>query len=121
LIRYLGSVNFVVRKTVADFEFKGYSLKKDDRVYLAVNSANFTEKIFSNPKEINLTRQPNPHLSFGYSLHFCVGAKLSRMELQAIIPAFIANFKNFAIKPETETFLTRSILRGVKSSILDRR
>jgi cytochrome P450 family 109 len=121
LIRYLGSVNFVVRKTVADFEFKGYSLKKDDRVYLAVNSANFTEKIFSTPKELNLTRQPNPHLSFGYSLHFCVGAKLSRMELQAIIPAFITNFKNFAIKPETETFLTRSILRGVKSSILERR
>lgn len=51
----------------------------------ASGSANRDETVFDNPDDLNLTREPNKHLSFGQGIHFCLGAPLARMEAQIAI------------------------------------
>ena len=47
-------------------------------------SANRDETVFDHPDELDLTREPNPHLAFGIGPHFCLGANLARMEVKIV-------------------------------------
>jgi cytochrome P450 len=49
------------------------------------STANRDPEVFRNPDELELTRTPNSHLAFGYGPHYCLGAHLARVELQAAI------------------------------------
>ena len=45
--------------------------------------------MFDDPDRLDLTRSPNPHLSFGHGPHHCLGAPLARMELQVGLAALL--------------------------------
>ena len=40
--------------------------------------------MFDRPDDLDLTRDPNPHLAFGFGPHFCLGASLARLELKVM-------------------------------------
>jgi cytochrome P450 family 142 subfamily A polypeptide 1 len=48
---------------------------------LMFESANFDEKVFGDPDNFNIRREPNSHLAFGFGTHFCLGNQLARIEL----------------------------------------
>jgi cytochrome P450 family 142 subfamily A polypeptide 1 len=45
-------------------------------------AANRDEQVFANPQSFDITRHPNPHVSFGIGTHFCMGANIARLELR---------------------------------------
>jgi cytochrome P450 len=73
------------RTAVTDVELRDHSLKSGDLVTLWFVSANHDETEFAEPDRFELARSPNRHLSLGYGRHFCLGAYLGRIEINAML------------------------------------
>jgi cytochrome P450 len=63
----------------------GVTVKADGRVSLCWASANQDETVFESPEEVRLDRRPNPHLSFGFGAHLCLGAAHARLLLRTLL------------------------------------
>jgi cytochrome P450 len=63
----------------------GVTVPANGRVALCWASANFDENAFDKPHEIRLDRKPNPHLSFGFGNHLCLGAPHARLILRTLL------------------------------------
>jgi cytochrome P450 len=74
------------RTATQDFELRGVEIKKGDKVYLSYAAANRDEEVFTDPDRFDILR-PNAerHLSFGAGPHFCLGSRLARLQLLAIL------------------------------------
>ncbi len=66
-------------------EVHGVKVEANHRVSLGWASANLDEQAFESPGEIRLDRKPNPHVSFGFGPHLCLGAAHSRTVLRALL------------------------------------
>ncbi|MCX5203144.1 cytochrome P450 [Streptomyces sp. NBC_00237] len=73
------------RRTVAeDTELGGQKLRTGDKVVVFHASANHDERVFADPHRLDLTRSPNPHVSFGDGPHVCLGAHFARLQLRVL-------------------------------------
>jgi cytochrome P450 len=68
-----------------DTNVLGVPVKANDRVSLGWASANFDKTVFEAPEEIRLDRKPNPHLSFGFGAHLCLGAPHARLIVRSLL------------------------------------
>jgi cytochrome P450 len=75
------------RTATADARVGGQMLSAGDLVTLWLVSGNRDERVFPEPGRFNLSRSPNKHLSLGYGPHFCLGAYLGRVEINAMLDA----------------------------------
>lgn len=66
-------------------EVNGTTVKAGERVSLCWSSANFDEAAFPEPDQVRLDRKPNPHLSFGFGTHLCLGAPHARLILRTLL------------------------------------
>lgn len=74
------------RTAVADFELNGQQIKKGDKVVLWYNSGNRDEAVFPDADVWDVNRENSRrHLSFGYGIHRCLGARLAELQLQTLI------------------------------------
>jgi cytochrome P450 len=69
----------------ADTDVNGVTVKAGERIGLCWASANQDEKVFDRPEEVRLDRKPNPHLSFGFGTHLCMGAAHARLILRTLL------------------------------------
>ncbi|MEZ5385876.1 MAG: cytochrome P450 [Prosthecobacter sp.] len=69
----------------ADTDVNGVTVKAGERVSLCWSSANFDENAFPNSEEVRLDRKPNPHISFGFGTHLCLGAPHARLILRTLL------------------------------------
>lgn len=65
-------------------------------------SANRDEDVFDDPQTFDIHRSPNPHLSFGMGVHFCLGAHLARLEARVFFAELLDAFAHieFADQPD---------------------
>ncbi len=70
-----------------DTDVQGVPVKAGGRVSLGWASANFDETVFDAPEEIRLDRKPNPHISFGFGTHLCLGAPHARLIVRCLLQA----------------------------------
>lgn len=68
-----------------DTDVNGVTVKAGERVSLCWSSANFDENAFPQAEEVRLDRKPNPHLSFGFGTHLCLGAPHARLILRTLL------------------------------------
>jgi cytochrome P450 len=74
------------RTCTEDTEVFGQTIKKGDKVVLWYISANRDEEVFENPDKLDITREnARRHLSFGYGIHRCVGARLAELQLRVLL------------------------------------
>lgn len=71
-------------------EVYGVTVPSGGRVSLAWSSANFDESVFDAPEEIRLDRKPNPHVSFGFGPHLCLGAPHARLIVRSLLETLIS-------------------------------
>ena len=101
------------RTAVADCEIAGQRIRAGDKVVVSFSSANRDEAVFDHPDRFDITRHPNPHLSFGYGPHFCIGAHLARAQMIAIFDEVIQQMGHVELAGEVE-YLQSNFQRGLK-------
>jgi cytochrome P450 len=89
-LRYYAPFQGTIRKASRDVEVRGQTIKKDERIFVMLASANRDEDQFERPDEFLPERDPNRHVAFGMGIHYCVGAPLARLEadvaLRTLLP-----------------------------------
>ncbi len=75
-----------------DTTIGGYEIKAGQVVIAWLSAANFDEAYFADAERFNVRRSPNPHLSFGHGIHFCLGAPLARLETKIALEQMIAHW-----------------------------
>ena len=88
LLRFLSPLPAMNRTTVP--ESSTDDLPADRYVSMSFISGNFDETVFANPFEINLDRERNPHLSFGFGPHTCIGNHVTEIEARIFLETFLA-------------------------------
>ena len=84
LLRWVSPIKNMARTVTRDVEMRGQQLREGDQVMLFYPSANRDASVFDDPDRLDVTRDPNPHLAFGFGPHFCLGASLARLELKVM-------------------------------------
>jgi cytochrome P450 family 142 subfamily A polypeptide 1 len=102
LIRWVTPLNNMFRIVTQETEVAGTRLAPGDRVALVYPAANRDPVVFERPDELDLRRDPNPHLAFGHGTHFCLGANLARLELRLLLTALTARVTNLRVVREPE-------------------
>ena len=88
VIRWATPVTVFQRTALHDVEVGGQLVKAGQRVGLFYASANHDSDVFADPDRFDISRDPNPHLSFGgHGAHYCIGANLARLEVKLILNA----------------------------------
>ncbi len=82
-----------------------------------IGSANRDETVFENANELQITREPNRHLSFGQGIHFCLGGPLARMEAQIAFTTLLRRLPDLKLKspPSSLRWRPSIFLRGLAS------
>ena len=96
------------RTATADAEIGGCKVAQGDKIYISYPAANRDPAVFDNPHVFDITRKnATEHLSFGIGPHFCIGARLARLQLQALLTQIIDRTPD--IHPAGEMEMLRSI------------
>jgi len=93
MLRWTTPVHYFRRTATRDAELAGKKIREGDRVVLHYTSADFDEAVFAEPMRFDIRRDPNPHVAFGWGEHFCLGAKLARMEARIFWEEFFRAFR----------------------------
>jgi len=80
ILRWANPLHYFRRTASADTELEGQQIRAGDKVAMMYTSANRDDAVFADPMAFDITRDPNPHLSFGIAEHFCLGVHLARLE-----------------------------------------
>ncbi|MBI3226703.1 MAG: cytochrome P450 [Mycolicibacterium cosmeticum] len=80
------------RTATADVSLSGVAVTAGQKVQVWEGSANRDPAVFADADTFDITRKPNPHLGFGYGVHYCLGANLARLELRVMFEELLARF-----------------------------
>jgi cytochrome P450 len=117
-LRFDSPVQGLVRTLSRDISFKGHDIPEDSKVFLMIASANRDPRSFDDPDRLDVTRNPNRHLAFGFGTHFCLGASLARLEARVAFEEMLARFPEFSVSGPTKR-LHGSVIRGLLSVPLE--
>lgn len=92
MLRYCNPLHYFRRTATRDTELGGKQIKAGDKVAMMYTSANRDADVFADPDRFDISRAPNPHLTFGIGGHFCLGVHLARMEARIFFEELLSTF-----------------------------
>ena len=114
VLRWVTPLNNFFRMALTDDVVGGQPIAAGDRIIMLYPSANRDEAVFENPFEFDIHRNPNPHLSFGFGTHLCIGANLARLVLTTVFRELSSRATGLSVvsEPDVEANI---FARAVKS------
>jgi cytochrome P450 len=106
VLRWSSPTLYNRRTATRDAELCGQHIEEGDKVTVWWASANRDESVFSDPFRFDVSRDPNPHLAFGYRGHFCLGAALARLEIRVLLEELVRRFSEVRLDGPIERFRT---------------
>jgi cytochrome P450 len=100
MLRYESPLHYFRRTATRDTVLRGQEIRAGQRVVLLYGSANRDEDVFRDPERFDVWRSPNPHLSFGFGEHFCLGAALARLEARVFFEELLRAFPGIELAGE---------------------
>ena len=90
LMRFDSPLQLFERTATEDVEIGGITVQRGQKIAALLGSANHDPTVFAEPEALDVGRADNPHITFGAGIHFCIGAPLARVELQASFGALLS-------------------------------
>jgi cytochrome P450 len=114
LLRFDSPVQLTGRIATERLEIGGQQIGQGEWVLPLIGAANHDAAQFAHPDDLDITRNPNPHVAFGRGIHFCLGAPLARLEGQIAIGNLVRRFPKLKLagEPVRRDQIT---LRGLRS------
>jgi cytochrome P450 len=100
LLRFEPPPKVMMRTVTEPHERHGKHFETGQAVFMGILAANRDPRVFDEPQRLVLDRAPNPHLTFGFGHHFCLGAALARLELRLALPALLRRFPDLSLDGE---------------------
>jgi cholest-4-en-3-one 26-monooxygenase len=113
ILRYVTPIIHFTRYVTEDSEIHGVKVPAGDKVALIFASGNRDEDVFDDPFEFRIDRHPNPHLSFGFAEHFCMGAHLARMEMVLVFRRLLDRLESFEVTAPVSRLIS-NVNGGIK-------
>lgn len=101
------------RRTTREVRVGERTIPAGQMVIAWLASANRDERQFAQPDRFDIGRQPNPHLSFGHGIHFCLGAPLARLEARIALEIMLRRWRELSVEEGVELHDPRGIF-GVR-------
>jgi cytochrome P450 len=118
LLRWTTPVISFMRTATSDCNVRGQSVSAGDPVLLVYASANRDEEVFGDDAgALRVDRHPNPHVSFGFGPHFCLGAALARLEGRVVLSELVQRFGTVALAGPVERTAS-PVIAGVRHAPL---
>lgn len=115
MMRFDTPLQFFERFVLEDLTYKGMHWPRGTKLCLYYASANHDPAVFENPDTFDITRHPNPHLAFGLGIHYCIGAPLARVELQAALRVLCERLPDLQLVGETPQYLPKNVFRYLEA------
>ncbi|MFD3515022.1 cytochrome P450 [Streptomyces sp. NPDC058657] len=114
LLRHHPPVLSFRRTVTEDTELAGERLRAGDKIVVFHASANHDERVFADPHRLDLTREPNPHVSFGDGPHVCLGAHFARLQLRVLHEEALRTLPPYRLAAPPRRLVSHFI-NGIKS------
>jgi len=116
-LRFVSPVQFSKPRFVRrDVELGGVRLRQGDRIMAMIAAANLDPGAHERATELDLSRRPNRHISFGTGVHFCLGHQLARIEAVCALQALFTRWPGLrlAVEPGQVRWRRRPGLRAIE-------
>lgn len=118
LLRWTTPVISFMRTATRPTVLAGQAIDAGDPLLLVYASANRDEAVFGvTASSLDVARTPNPHLSFGFGPHFCLGAALARLEARVALEVLVDRFSTIELAGPVER-APSPVIAGVRSAPL---
>jgi cytochrome P450 len=114
ILRWVSPVNHMRRTATRDTEIRGTKISKGDKIVLWYGAANRDPEIFDRPQIFDVTRDPNPHVAFGIGEHFCLGARLARLQLNVLFEELLRSNRRTELTAEV-SYVRTNFINGIKT------
>ncbi len=114
LLRYDSPVQMTSRRTKEDLVIGGKHISAGQEVLMCLGAANRDPAQFPDPDQLNLRRRENRHLSFGYGIHFCLGAPLARVEAEIAFNTLLRRFQELRLETGILEWGPSLVFRGLR-------
>jgi len=112
ILRYEPPSPVNARWTTAELTLHGVTIPAGSRVILITGSAGRDERRYPNPDDFDIRRKVDLHLTFGYGIHFCLGAALARMEGRIGLEETLKRWPKWTVDRDNTVLLYTSTVRG---------
>ncbi len=119
LLRYDTPAPMFERWVLEDIKVGGVDIPRGAEVALQFASANRDPEVFADPDRLDLGRDPNPHITFGLGIHYCLGAPLGRIELAESYGALLRAAPDLRLATEPK-WKPGFVLRGLEALHVER-
>ena len=113
LLRFDTPLQMFERWVLEPIQVRGVEIPRGAELGLLFGSANRDPEAFEDPDELRLDREPNPHVSFGAGIHFCLGAPLGRVELQRSFATILERLPKLELVEEPQ-WKPNYVVRGLE-------
>jgi len=113
LLRFDTPLPMFERFVLEDMDIGGVQLERGQEICLLYASGNRDPRKFERPDELWLERSPNPHLTFGLGIHYCLGAPLARLELALLLKAVLERFPQMQVDEASLEYGGGFVIRGI--------
>jgi cytochrome P450 len=102
----------VARYVARDVEYHGTTVPEGSAMLLLVGAANRDERRYEDPDRFDIHRDLGQHLTFGYGLHYCLGAALARLEGRVALDEVLSRFPEWDVDYDQIELAPTSTVRG---------
>ena len=114
-LRYDGPVPATIKVATRDVEWHGRTIRRGDMIVPFLSAANRDPRQFPDPDRLDVRRDPQRNLAFGYGIHFCLGAWLARLEAQLAFDTVLERLPTLTLVPVEPRWRPTLFLRGLQS------